>query len=118
MSPGAISTAHFSPSGQHVCFPFDEQHERLFGQHPAVPQHCDELGQHFFPHSSWPGGHRLQSPVDAFAHRKPFGQHLPGPQRACPSGQRGSQTCWEPAPTRTTRHSSFFLQHVVPQPVS
>jgi hypothetical protein len=38
--PGRIGMAHFSRGGQHVWWPEpSEQHERFFGQQPAVPQH-------------------------------------------------------------------------------
>ena len=53
MSPAMIGIAHFVPAGQHcVLSPFT-QHERFFGQHPALPQHREVLLlQHFFSHSS------------------------------------------------------------------
>jgi hypothetical protein len=119
MSPCWIGIAHFCPGGQHFCvFPVT-QHERLFGQQPALPQQrVVALLQHFFSHSSSFGAHRLQRPVAGFAQRQFVGQHLLGPQRARPLGQRGSQTRSEPVPIRMVRHSSFGLQQRGPQPVS
>ena len=71
--------AHFSPRGQQTCVLPLLQHERLFGQQPALPQQrVVRLSQHLRRHSSWLGAQRLQSPVEGFAHRQFFGQHFDG----------------------------------------
>jgi hypothetical protein len=117
MFPRRIGTAHFCRGGQHTCFLPVTQHERFFGQQPAFPQQrVVRLSQHLRSHSSSNGSQRLQRPVEGFAQRQFFGQHVSLPQRARPSGQRGTQTAIEGR--IDLAHSSFGLQQVTPHSVS
>ena len=119
MSPARMGVAHFCPAGQQICFLPVLQHERLFGQHPALPQQREvDVSQHFCPHSSSFGQQRLQRPVLSLAQCHFGGQHLSLPHHAWFGGQRLVQTCDELVPTRIARHSSFGWQHAEPQPRS
>jgi hypothetical protein len=119
MSPARIGIAHFVPAGQQRCVSPVTQHERLFGQHPALPQQRDVLlSQHFLSHSSWFLRQRLQRPIFSLAQFHVGGQHLLLPHHAWPCGQRLSHTRSEPVPIRTVVHSSLGLQHRGPQPRS
>jgi hypothetical protein len=93
MFPAVICGAHFVFAGQQVRLPPTVQHERPFGQQRLLPQQrLVRLSQHFVPHSSCVVLQRLQVPRASFAQRQFRGQHLPGPQRARPCGQRGTHT--------------------------
>ena len=116
MFPSRMGMAHFSPRGQQTCVLPLLQHERLFGQQPALPQQrVVRLSQHLRRHSSWLGAQRLQSPVEGFAQRQFFGQHFDGPHRARPWEQRFTQTVCDEVPKRARRHSSFGSQQTRPQ---
>jgi len=96
MLPGRMGTAHFVRGGQQTCFLPVTQHDRFFGQQPALPQQRDVcLSQHLLPHSSSFGRQRLQSPVLGFRQCHFGGQHLPSPHRAWPEGQRFTHTLTE-----------------------
>jgi hypothetical protein len=115
MFPWRMGMAHFSPRGQQTCVLPLLQHERLFGQQPALPQQrVVRLSQHLRRHSSWFGAQRLQRPVEGLAQRQLVGQHFEGPHRARPCGQRFAQTVCDEVPNRARRHSSFGSQQTRP----
>ena len=112
MFPRRIGTLHLCCGGQHALPLAVLQHERLLGQHPAVPQQrVVRRLQHLRSHASSSSRQRLQRPVDGFAQRRFRGQHLFGPHRARPWGHCGTHLRSDPI----RRHSSFVLQQRRPQ---